>query len=534
MKKLTLEDAWISLTALLQRDRTDTAIKLLAELIEQAVTHQEAEQIANLSLELPQALLQDSLLQRLYAALLCRSRKTQPLLQYLDSVAAPTPELQLYRAWALLRLGESKAALELLESIKGTSQPDQGLFWRTKAEALYRQGYADWQTAFLKARNHLSGSALGRSLLDEGSFLFYSGQQAAARVVWSESLAHLRGDIYYLAWVRYNLGTALIKDRPQEAETHFLEAVRLSGKQVAQEFRARALCGLASVRRSFGEWERALYSYLEASQIPGDPDDHQQALWGYAHTLRLLGRVEEALAQLIVAHQIEPSPSANWLYADLAAAKLMLEDIAGAKESLARATRLGERGSIISHVARAVILHRGGEFAAAQTLLAGLDPQNLWVREELHCFPELKAYFALPESPIQRQRWVEVNPFGLLEVRVNGRPVPISPTGRPGELLVLLLENGKSAGLEGLLDRLFDQSKGKAKDRKALWATVQKLRQALGWKQSVQLKRGIYQLDPSTQWHYHGKPTPEDNSEFLPGHFSNWVQEKRIGLMWVV
>lgn len=56
---------------------------------------------------------------------------------------------------------------------------------------------------------------------------------------------------------------------------------------------------------------------------------------------------------------------------------------------------------------------------------------------------------------------------------MNSRPVPISPTGRPGELLVLLLENGGSADVEHLLDQLYGQDR--SQDRKALWETAERL-----------------------------------------------------------
>jgi tetratricopeptide (TPR) repeat protein len=533
VRKIPIEDARVSLAALLETGRTAPAVRLLESLVEQASTHQAAEQVVGLFSTLPEDLLsQDASIRQLYAAALCRSRRSGALLAYLDTLSPPIPTaLQTYRAWALLREGRYGEALCQLEALQDCEPADQGLFWRTRGEVLFRLGQAGWQEAFLKARQHLKGSALGRSLLDEGGLLYLSGQRSAARVLWAEALAYLRDDPYYLAWARNSLGMALLKDRPEEAEQHLLEAIRLSRKAVAREFRARALCGLGAVRRSFGEWERALSSYQEAIRVACERDDRQQALWGYGHTLRLLGRLEEALAQLTLARELDPSPPTSWLNADIAAARLMLGDVAGAREALGQALSLGERGKTVLRVVQAALEHRAGLPEAARSLLEGLEPANLWVREEVHCFPELRDYLTLPEPVAWPKHWVEVNPFGSLEVKVNGRPVPINPTGRPGELLVFLLENGGSAGVEHLLDQLYHGDR--PQDRKALWETAERLRGALGWKGSVQVKGGIYRLDPAAEWVYRDRP-PQGAGEFMVGHYANWVQERRSVFPWVV
>lgn len=532
VRKIPIEDARVSLEALLEAARTASAFRLLEDLVNQASTHQAAEQVVELFGLLPEKLLkQEASFQQLYAMALCRSRQSGRLLAYLEGLTPPIPAaLRTYWAWALLREGRCEEALCQLEALQGCESADWGLYWRTMGEVLFRLGRADWHEAFLKARKHLKGSALGRSLLDEGGLLYLWGQRSAARVVWAEALAYLRDDPYYLAWARHSLGMALISDRPEEAEGHLLEAVRLSRKAVAREFRARALCGLGAVRRSFGEWERALSSYQEATRVACERDDRQQALWGYGHTLRLLGRLEEALAQLTLALELDPSPATSWLNADIAAARLMLGDVAGAREALGQALSQGERGKIVLVVVQAALDHRTGASEAARSLLEGLEPTNLWVREELHCFPELRASLALPELG-QQKHWVEVNPFGSLEVKVNGRPVPINPTGRPGELLVFLLENGGSAGVEHLLDQLYHGNR--PQDRKALWETAERLRGALGWKGSVQVKGGVYRLDPAAEWLYRDQP-PQGAGEFMVGHYANWVQERRGAFPWVI
>lgn len=534
--KIALEDAQISLAALVEARRISVAAGLLETLLHQAKTHQDADLVVSLFALLPPSwLCQEPSLQQLYALALCRSRKPGLLLAYLDTLAPPlAPGLETYRAWALLREGRYEEAYQRLEAIQDPTLADPGLYWRTRAEVLFRLGREGWQEAFRRARGYLSGAALGRSLVDEGGLLYLSGQRSAARVTWAEALAHLEEDPYYLAWARHSLGISLLKDRPEEAEQHLLEAARLSRKAVAREFQARALCGLGAVRRSLREWDRALSCYQQATRAACERDDQQEAWWGYAHTLRLLGRVEEALAYLLRALALDLAPEVSWLNADIAAARLMLGDRAGAQESLSRATRLCERGQIVRAVVQAALHQQQGALEEARKLLSTLDPANLWVQEEVHCFPQLKGYLSLANAQPQPGHCVEVNPYGSLEVRVNGRPVPISPTGKPGELLVFLLENGKSASVEHLLDQLYGASRAHlSRSRKALWANAEKLRQALGWKNSLRISHGIYQLDPAAEWIYRDQPSSCDE-EFMVGHYSNWIQERRGLALWVI
>lgn len=523
MKKIPLEEAKLSLGALLETGKIDTAIGLLHSLLGWASTHQQVAKLPGLFSECSStALAQHPSFSRLYAQALCRAREPEQLLCFLEGVVS-SPQLVVYRAWALVRLGQPRAALDWLEALPADTELDFGLLWRTKGEAEFRLGHADWQASFERSRQHLSGVSLGRSLLDQGRFLNESGRRGAARACWSEALAHLRDDPYYLAWAHNSLGFSLIKDQPGEAERHLLEAVRISRQAAARGFRCRALSGLAAVRRAVGEPERALSSYREAVKAPGDGDDHQNALWGYGHTLRLLGRVEEALARLLEAYEMNPEE--RWLQADIAAAHLMLGDRKGASESLAQVEKWGERSDILRTVVEAEILRQDGNWRAVKRRLSSLPSDNLWVREELGCFPELRQHTSIGGfTPLQKYR-VEVNPYGPLEVWVNGRAVPLSPTGKPGELLVFLLTHGNAASLERLIDRLCDD---KLKDRrKALWEHVKALRLALGWRGSVQSVGRVYRLDPEAEWTCLEETPPLGSKEFMEGHYSDWILERR-------
>ncbi len=518
---------------MLEAGHHEPSLRLLHDLFEQCSTHQQALELLEQLQKLPQALIEHPSARRLYVQTLCRARRPEEIVSFLTP-RAPDPALRVYLAWAQVRLGQYEQALQTLEEAAPVTSLDWSIFYRSKGEALFWTGAADWLDVLDQARDYLQGSALGRMLLDRGWFLNHLGKRSAAVVCWGEALAYLEHDPYYRAWAHNSLGFAMLNNQPHKAEQHLLEALRLSRKETARTFRAQALVGLGAVRRSLGEMERALDSYRQAFRYSLETSDKHSALWGWGHTLRLMGRVEEALPKLIQARQLQPKEV--WLEVDLAAAHLMLGEQESVLESLPRLQslrqerKLSERGQVVLQVVEAELARRQGNLKQAQELLAGLDPQNLWVREELGCFPALAQMQGL--APQTERFRVEVEPFGRLEVRVNGRPVPIPAVSKMGELLVFMLVQGKQASLELLVDRL---GKPRSKNpRKALWENIEKLRQALGWKDSIQSCGGVYRLDPRAEWicdlEPKGNPFPtaEDPAQiFMPGYYSEWVEEWR-------
>lgn len=299
--------------------------------------------------------------------------------------------------------------------------------------ATSRLKQAGWQHYFEQARNHLQGHALGRMLLDYGWHLYVSGQPAPAHATWAEALIYLENDPYYLAWTHSNIGYLLLKDEPGKAERHFLEALRISQKKAARGFRSRALLGLGIVRRMFGELQRALQAYQEAYKARGDADDTQLALWGWGHTLRLMGQVEEGLAKLLQAHRINPEE--RWIELDIAAAHLMLGHLEHLEQNLPylRSLALRDRDKIVLGILEAEWLRRRGDLAQAQARLASIESNNFWFREELSCFPLLASAVQGAQFSLRAGYRVEVNPYGRLEVRVNGRAVPLPAVSKTGE-----------------------------------------------------------------------------------------------------
>lgn len=528
--KMPLADLEATLRQLVNTGRLDIATRTLATAFGQARTLEAQRQVvAALFPLLPEGWFRaDTQAAELYAQALCRVREPEALWGFCRGFASPTPALELYHAWALLRLGRAEEALGRLEALEAEGLGEKGLYWRTRAEVLARLGLPGWEEAFARAKQHLTREALGRCLIDEGGYLYAVGRAPAARTRWSEALAHLRNDPYYLAWAHYNLGISAL-DTPAEAEAHLLEAEQLSRKPAARAIRARALCGLGAARRILGEWPRALACYDEALRAAREDDDRQQALWGLGHTSRLSGRPAEALGYFQQALGLEVA-SSGWLYADVAATRLLLGDEEGAREAVGRATHLKERGRFLVAVVRAELARRRGEAVG----LEGFRLPSLWSREEALCFPELFARLA-PAGPVLEPRTrarVEVWAAGLLRVKVNGRPVPLKPTGRPAELLAFLLEGEGEQSMDALLEALYPQApatpEGRRQAYKSLWENVAKLRRALGWPQSVRSEGGSLRLDPEAHWVYDmDDPAARAKKLFLEGIYSNWVEERR-------
>jgi tetratricopeptide (TPR) repeat protein len=535
VKKRDLESIALGVNALLETGQTEAARGLLQRQFKLCQTHQQAEHLVGLLEGLPAGFAQDATVQQLYLQTLCRARKPQRILDWFENHTGGAG-LQVYRAWALVREERPAEALEILQAVDADAGLDGGIFYRTKGEALFWLGQPQWQEVLEQSRPYLQGAALGRMLIDLGGFLNERGRRAAARVCWAEALSYLEGDPYYLAWTHSNLGYSLFKDQPHKAEEHLLEALRISKKDGAGDFRCKALAGVGAVRRSLGEWERALHSYQQAYRAGGDGKDLQLAKWGWGHTLRLMGRVEEALARLQQALRL--GPAEVWLEADLAAAHLMLAEPESVEQSLPRLNgylqsgQLGERGQVVLRVLGAELARQQGKLGRARQLLAGLELHSLWAREELGCFPALAPMLGLKTVARNPQHRVEVRPFGRLEVLVNGRRVPIPAVSKAGELLVFLLVNGREVSLEVLLDRLADPHN--KNPRKALWEIIEKLRQALGWKDSLQSCGGVYILDPQADWvcdlEPGRDPAPlgyERSQSFMAGYYSEWIEEWR-------
>ncbi|ULH14105.1 tetratricopeptide repeat protein (plasmid) [Deinococcus sp. KNUC1210] len=478
--------------------------------------------------------------------LLCNTRAPAELLAFLE-VARPSlsqsdlAPLLAFQAFSLTQTGQYAAALSILEELLpdlphfGVPELALGIAWRAYAEARCLTHQDGWQAAFAQARTYLQGRPLGLCWSEEGSLLERSGQDAAARDAWRQALMLLEYDPLYMAWLRNSLGNSCLRFALPEAEDHFLEMEKAARQPEAAEFRAWAACGLGAARRTRGEWERAISSFEQALKVATEPDDQQQAWRGLGHTRRLMGKPERALEDLMRAAVCTPADresGTSWVYADIAACYVQMGDIERSARALEQTGKVWQASSERAAIVQAELARRAGDEAAALDWLAQVRMQAIWAREECRQFPDLFELLPAPQRPVPlayaAQMRVEVSALGSLQVQVNGRRVPLRATGRPAELLVLLLEHGNRAASEVVTGTLYPATL-RRKANQAVWALVRELQHTLGWQDSVRLEGGAYLLDPQAQWWYdvreaqaRGQPTPA----FLSGIYQPWVLER--------
>ncbi|GGJ27387.1 tetratricopeptide repeat protein [Deinococcus roseus] len=489
---------------------------------------------------LPEDLLCNTAVAEQYAFVLCRARKQPAYLNFLERFSHhhhPTPALKVVQGWALMynqQQSNIETALVLLQAQEGQTQGwFEGLRLRILGECLAWLNRAGWEAHFVQARQHLTGASLGLCLMEEGTYQANHGRPLEARTLWAEALPLLREDAHYHAWLRYNLGITILGTYPEEAERHFLELEQLRHRQEAKDFLASAWRGLGSARRVLGELDRAVACYREALKRATEKDDREQALWGLGRTFTQAGKAFEGLSFLKEAHQVQ---EARWIQADMAVAHLLLEDLTRAEKAahsidLHNAKRSGQ----VALLCLAEISRQQNQMDQVQKHLSSIDFSRWHLREDRRCFEHLfvlaeqLGFPAIKVFPLVQGYTVQVQAEGVLNVQVNGRPIPLKPTSKPAELLVRLLEKDGRDTLDSLLDALFrDEDTTRRKAGQALWNHVKKLRALLGWEDSVQAPGGVFLLDPGACWNYdmaEARTSGRKVRGFLEGVYSEWVLE---------
>jgi tetratricopeptide (TPR) repeat protein len=361
-----------------------------------------------------------------------------------------------------------------------------------------------------------------------------SGQESKAHDVWLEALACFKNNAYFSAWIRYNLATTGLNNLDPQSERHLLAALHNTKKASAQGVQSPVWSGLARFRCLSGDWKRAEFAYLQSLNSAIGPADKQIAYRGLVTTYYLSGQQDKALETLEEALQ-EPGMAHFLLFVLQAKAYLKCGQIDKARAVLERVgTPNFEMERWEWRIAQAELARSQDHLDEAVALLEGLPLHTLHAREEVRLFPKLFALLEASGREIPKpldyieQTKVQVSAQGVLHVWVNNRPVEIVPTGRVGELLVYLLEQGGQTSLEHIAAAIYPEVFEAAKRRKLIWKLVNGLREALGWEDSVVALRGAYQLDPSALWHYdiaQARAKGEFAGEFLAGVYSQWVIE---------
>ena len=477
-----------------------------------------------------------------YAHVLNKNRRFAATLEFASIVVKQhgpiqAARVQLESSGALLelrRFEEARSTLtEILSDLSGQSL---GIAHHWLGFVLFNLK-EPWRPAFVQARELLQGGQLGRSLLDEGYCLDESGLGSKARHVWLEALPLFRSQPKMLAWTRYNLGISALRDLDPESERHFLEADLLTRKQEAKALRPAVLNGLASSRRIRGEWSRAEFMYWACLEIAKDSLDRHGAYMGLTRTLSLTGRHTEAFEVLEVALS-EPDLEKDLFYVIAAGNHLALRQPDQARQLLEQVGVLvSEYHRWLERIIRAELSRQEGDPSEALRCLTGVPISTVYAREEVRRWPELfalaKANGMSVPAPLEYDEGtvIRVQAKGVLHVWVNDRNIPISPTGRAGELLVFLLEHDGEAPLDAILDAFYPNAtdaESRSRARKMIWEHASALRVALGWQGALIALRGAYQLDPSAQWRYDIRDSRTARSfsgEFLAGVYSEWVLE---------
>ncbi len=488
-----------------------------------------------------------------YARVLAACEEADALLVWTEITIPLFPndsrvDLLLEKSYALLmlrRFSDVCAILEPLVGLQGNAlvMQQKRLLWAKSQLHLdwslelvqLRAVLFDWQNNQIPQGVHVTGWAIGLAFIDAGSCCYQELRDTDARACWRDALPLVQHDAYSAAWCHYNFGISYLRELQLEnAEHHlrFAHQLVLDHKKI-KSLQTLTLRGLAALYRVHGEWDLALQNYHDAFKKASDDADRGQALLGLGRNLRLSQRPLEAkqpLYQFLGLNIKNPSEA----HLELAAVYLRLGDVIEAKRCLAQITMVFGADRDLLRILNAEIARLEGNPNEVQQQLEGLSMTSRLAREEATQFPELWLFCKLlfmpvPEIlPLLGRTQVRVFACGVLRVLVNGRDISINPKAKHAQLLVRLLETPqRSESIERLIDTLYDDMPNK-KNKDNLDKLMLELHDRLGYKGSVQKRKGQLLLDPNAIWWYDATEVRNRRRKanaFLEGVYSDWVQE---------
>jgi tetratricopeptide (TPR) repeat protein len=504
--RVTPADLSESLKALLEMDRQAMAVRTLERVMDDIHDqHAWVELRAVITESLGPEVLQQTPWTGLYARVLRGCRDAKTILEI--SQGSDDPMVQLERAWALIFIQQFEQADAILETvIPVLTRAPLGLAYRFKASIQFEQG-TDWQSTWAEVRSRLQGRELGVALLDEVYQLMQSGDGQRGRESALEAAALLERDPYHRAWAQHAIGMSYLREKQiDHAENALTEADQLSRKRRAKAFRARALCGMGSLRRLQGDLTLAEAHFREAIKHAREPDDLSEALWGVGHLLRLQQKPTQALEQFKRALRV--STAAKWIEIHRALAYLMLGNCDEAREAIIRAGPVVGATQHRLIVARAELARIEGNTALALEELRSLPSESVTAQDESQLFNEL---FSMLEphptdraqtNPLLERRKIEISCLEQMTVHVNGRPIAINRASKSTVLLRVLLQSNTALSIETLVRNLWPESPESDlnKKLKQLSQTARELRNLFGWSNAIVMLGGTYRLDPKADW----------------------------------
>jgi tetratricopeptide (TPR) repeat protein len=527
--RVPLLDSLTSARGLLENNRQTMALELIQNAIDQL---QNQSQWQHIKTFLSQGFTENPQWVNLYSQALMGTRDDQNLVTFSNAyltIQADHAPILLERTWALLQQNQYQAAFDLLNQIMPfLTKTNLGTAYKRRGLAQYHLR-SDWQIDFNHAKEHLNGRLLGLALIDQAWCCTQTKQSELARDLLTQALPKLRSDHYHLAWARYNLGELALQTMNPDAERHYLAAETLTRHKEAQHFRSRAWQGIAKWRRYNQDFTRAKAAYEKAITYAIENDDKHAAYWSLGRTLRLSNQPNQALEILEVAKQINPQNTA--IEIECAACWISLEHLELAKSKLDN-TNLNPSYSSIAIILSAEILRQEKKGTHALTLLEQISFNTANIKEEIVFWKDLGqlaqlAGLEIPQVQNKPPNTVQVNACGVLQVQVNQTPIRISPTGRIGEFLALLLELQGRAHVETIIEYLYPKEPHAKKKYGAVWDLVKRLRNTLGWQESILVQGNTIQLDAKTTWIYDVTDIRNKRkaSAYLEGIRSNWVLE---------
>jgi tetratricopeptide (TPR) repeat protein len=450
------------------------------------------------------------------------ARQQQTMLEltknYENQVLGPSlPVFQIERAWALLTTNPSQMlpsfhskfgeAASLLETAIPHLQGEQlGWAYRCLGSAYYETG-EDWEYCFNQAILLLSGYALGITVYEYGRCLSFQQRNSEVIRCWTKALVLLDGDAYYSAWVRHALGSHFLRLLDlKNAKNHFEKMEKLCNQPGGASFKARSLCGMASVARLQRHLKAAKDLYQQALGAEGDNDDHQQALWGLGQTYRLQDDLIQAHEYLQKAQTI--IPESQWVYPTLAAVALQQDAMAEAEADLRRLVLPTGNTSLRATIVQAELLRKRGNDDFYR-LMQGFPQNSSVFHEEKYLFPELFVALGYQVPTVSQETVVSIiSRQGYANIMVNSEYWCTINAGKPLDLLLFLLQRpGYSATLEQITADLWGEdvpSDQRVEKGGRLHPHVCRLRKFLGWRGSLDTKqkRRLVHLDETVTWQW--------------------------------
>jgi hypothetical protein len=441
-----------------------------------------------------------------------------------------------YLAWAYRKFERYTEALKTLSDLENVLNP--GLAWRIHGECLAALQQDGWHESFAKASQLLTGRSLGICHMEYGSWCFLRHELTQAQTQYNQAYAILKHDAHYGAWIKYNLGLVTLELGLPEAEQHFYTVQDLSNRVDAKVFCSRAWSGIGAVRRSQGQWNRAIFAYergLQYVNAENDADDRIAAMCGLGHTFRCAGQLNEALE--VLWESLDYADETDKIRVLIAATLLQrgaIQESQNQLKLLEKQPKNGETGMRFA-ILCAELARIEGQTVQALQHLQEINPKRLCVREERRCFPELFSFaeqhgWLSPHLPAVVPLTVNVRALGVLEVRINQQAIHLKSSSKIAELLVFLLEQHGHASSESIAEALYPEKNNARRTSQALWALAKQLREALGWDDSLQDKGKAYALgQDGVIWDYDAAKQ-KNKSRLLEGVYSNWVQNIRENL----